>query len=158
MAYGDATRAHVGAHVGQADRNLGPYAQAAAAQSGGHCSAPAATVGPKRVLGGFNAVPVAAGLAGLVAIVTQVPVVMRCLTTTTLAAPFHRVTAIFVGTINHLVGGTVPGDAFLPIQRCTSLVDGIPLVPGMTLQINFTNIGGGPLTVEYGVDAELMCP
>jgi hypothetical protein len=115
-------------------------------------------VGPRRVLGGFNAVAVAAGAAGLVAIVTQVPVVMRCLTTTTLSAPFHRVTAIFVGTINHLVGGTVPGDSFLPIQRCTSLVDGIPLVPGMTLQINFTNIGGAPLIVEYGVDAELMCP
>jgi len=156
MAYGDATRAHVGAHVGQQNQ-LGPYAQAAAAQAGSQCQSPAGSVGPKRELGGVSLV-IAPGANGVVNVTTQVPVVMRCLTTTELAAPFHRVTAIFVGTINHLVGGTVPGDSFLPIQRCTSLVDGIPLVPGMTLAINFLNIGGGPIVVEYGVDAELMCP
>jgi hypothetical protein len=153
MGYGDATMAR-GAHVGQG----GAYAQAAAAQSGSQCQSPMGQVGPKRVLGGFNAIAVIPGANGVVNITTQVPVVMRCLTTTELASPFHRVTAIFVGTINHLVGGTVPGDSFLPIQRCTSLVDGIPLVPGMTLAINFLNIGGAPLIVEYGVDAELMCP
>jgi len=151
MGYGDATMAR-GAHVGQ-----GAYSQAAAAQAGSQCQSPMGQVGPKRVLGGFS-LAIAPGAAGVVNIQTQVPVVMRCLTTTELASPFHRVTAIFVGTINHLVGGTVPGDSFLPIQRCTSLVDGIPLVPGMTLAINFLNIGGAPLIVEYGVDAELMCP
>jgi hypothetical protein len=40
----------------------------------------------------------------------------------------------------------------------TSLIDGIPLVPGMTLQINVQNIGGFPLLVDFAVDAELMCP
>lgn len=155
MGNGDSTMARSrGAHVGA---DCGSYPQAASAQAGSQCQSPMGQVGPKRVLGGFSAV-VLAGAQGTVAIQTQVPVVMRCITTTELASPFFRVTTIRVGTVDHLVGGTVPGDAFLPIQRCTSLVDGLPLVPGMTLLIGFNNISGGPIVVEFGVDAELMCP
>lgn len=151
MRTGDATMAR-SAHVGQQS----PFAQAAAAQAGAQCASPAGQQGPRRVLGAFA--NIAVGATAPVNITTQVPVVMRCISVADPAAPFGRVTSIFVGTINHLVGGTVPLFAFVSIQRCTSLIDGIPLVPGMTLQINVQNIGGFPLLVDFAIDAELMCP
>lgn len=154
---GDFTVAR-GAHVGQQGypSNQSPFAQAAAAQAGAQCASPAGQQGPRRVLGNFTTLAV--GATGPVNITTQVPVIMRCISVNDPAAPFGRVASIFVGTINHLVGGTVPLFAFVSIQRCTSLIDGIPLVPGMTLQINVINIGGFPLLVDFAVDAELMCP
>lgn len=155
MKQGDATAARV--HVGQQfNPNLSPFGQAAAAQAGGQCNSPAAQQGPRRVLGAFAVIPV--GGNAPINITTQVPVIMRCLSINDPVAFFGRVTAIVLGTINHLVGGTVPLYSFVSLQRCTSLIDGIPLVPGMTLAISVTNLGGAPLSVEFGVDAELMCP
>lgn len=160
MMQGDATSAR-SVHVGQQNNpnfnpNMSPFGQAAAAQAGGQCNSPAAQQGPRRVLGAFASIPV--GTTANVNITTQVPVIMRCLSINDPVAFFGRVEGIVLGTINHLVGGTVPLYSFVSLQRCTSLIDGIPLVPGMTLAITVRNLSGFPFTADFGVDAELMCP